>query len=369
MKILRNYILRDFFAVFIFSLLILTLVMLMGNMMRISDMVIRKGVNIFDALKMVSYFVPLLLRYTIPLSFLLGILLSMGRLISDNEIIAIRVAGVPLTKVLNMFLLIGVAFSLFLFILNDKIIPELHYNYRSQMKNIYSKNVSALIEPGTFLENFEGYILYVGDKNENKLKDVFIYEVNQKGGASRVTFAKRGEFIVEGDMMNIKLEDGFRDETVSGDSMQVYRLNFKVWFTKIPIQKKNETKINKKTSDMKLSELNQKIRQLQRLGIDPRKEESALELVKEVHERISLSFSVISFIILGFGISLVVKHREKSVNFGIAFFTAGLYYLLLILGETLVQYRLVIPSLGMWLPNIVIILIGAYFLRKNAHSR
>ena len=368
MKILRNYILRDFFSVFIFSMLILTLVMLMGNMMQLSDMVIRKGVNLIDALKMISYFIPMLLRYTIPLSFLLGILLTMGRLISDNEIIAIRVAGIPLIKILNIFLLLGVIFTLLMFILNDKVIPDLHYNYRSQMKNIYSKNVSALIEPGTFLENFENYILYVGDKNENKLKDVFIYEIDPKGGTSRVTFAKQGEFIVEGNMMNIKLEDGFRDETVSKEDMQIYRLNFKVWFTKIPIRKKNETKINKKPSDMRLSELNQKISQLKRLGIDPRKEESALELVKEVHERISLSFAVISFIILGFGISLKVKHREKSVNFGIAFFTAGIYYLLLILGETLVQYRFVIPSLGMWLPNIVIVLIGGYFL-KNANLR
>ncbi|MFA7677172.1 MAG: LptF/LptG family permease [Candidatus Omnitrophota bacterium] len=369
MKILRTYILKDFITVFIFSLLILTLVMFMGQMMKISDMVIRKGVNLFDALKIFSFFIPLLLRFTIPLSFLLGIMLAMGRLIADNEIIAIRVAGVSLIKILNIFLILGFIFSLFLFILNDKIIPLFHYHYRSQIKNIYSKNISALIEPGVFLENFQNYILYVSDKNENKLKNVFIYEVDEKQGISKVMFAKQGEFIVEGNTLKIKLEEGFRDETVSKDKNELYRLNFKVFFMDIPIQEQKEVKVNKKPADMRLQEIQQKRNYLKKMGIDPKKEDAPLELISEFHKRISFSFSVITFVLLGFGISLVVKHREKSINFGIAFFAAGIYYLLFILGETLISRRLVFPWLGMWLPNILIMTIGIYLIFKYAHSR
>lgn len=369
MKILRNYILKDFISVFVFSLLILTLVMVMGNLMKISDMVIRKGVNIIDALKIFSFFIPLLLRFTIPLSFLLGVLLVMGRLIADNEIIAIRVAGISLIKILNIFLILGTIFFLLLFILNDRIIPNFHYRYRSQIKNIYSKNISALIEPGVFLENFQNYILYVGDKNENKLKNVFIYEIDAAKGTSKVTFAKHGEFIVEGNTLKIKLEDGFRDEAISKDKMELYRLNFKIFFMNIPIQEKEEVMVNKKPSDMKLIELKEKLERLKKIGIDPAKDNSPLELVGEFHKRISFSFSTITFVILGFGVSLVVRHREKSINFGIAFLAAGAYYLLFILGETLIKYRLIFPFLGMWLPNIIIILIGAYLLFKNVHFR
>ncbi len=363
MKILRTYILRDFFSVFIFSLLILSLVMLMGNIMKISDMVIRKGVNVLDALKIFSFFLPYLLGFTIPLSFLLGVLLVMGRLISDNEIVAIRVAGISLFKILNIFLVLGVIFSLFLFILNDRVIPSFHYRYRSEIKNIYSKNVSALIEPGVFLEHFDNYILYVSDKNENKLKNIFIYEVDEDKGTSKVTFAKEGEFIVENDILKIKLEDGFRDESISKEEMELYRLNFKVFFMDIPIQKNEKVHVSKKPSDMKLSELRSKIKHLKGLGIDPS------ELESELHKRISFSFSVITFIILGLGVSLVVRHREKSINFGIAFIAAGFYYLLFVLGETLIEYNYVAPIVGMWIPNIITLLIGGYLLLKNAHFR
>jgi lipopolysaccharide export system permease protein len=367
MKILRNYILKDFFTVFIFSFLILSMVMLMGNLVQISDMIIRKGVNFFDAAKIFLFFTPYLLRYSIPLSFLMGILLAMGKLIADNEIIAMRVAGISLVRILNIFLILGAVFSLFLFILNDRVIPDFHYRQRTQIKNISIKNVSALIEPGVFLDSFQNYILYVSDKKENKLNNIFIYEIDDKKSTSKVTFARQGEFVVEGNTLTIKLEDGFRDETSSDDKNELYRLNFKVFFMDIPIAQKEKVQPAKKSSDMSIKELREKMAYLKKMGIDSLDEPR--ELKKEIYERISLSFSVISFVILGFGVSLAVKHREKAINFGIAFISAGVYYLLLILGETLIEYRLITPSLGMSLPNIVIISIGGYLFLKNAHFR
>ena len=125
MKILRNYILGDFFSSFLFSLFSITLVMVIGNLIKISDMVIRRGVSITDAVKIFCFFMPYLLGFTIPLSILLGVLLSLGRLVADNEIIAINVAGISLAHILKIFLIVGFIFSLFLIILNNNILPKL----------------------------------------------------------------------------------------------------------------------------------------------------------------------------------------------------------------------------------------------------
>jgi LPS export ABC transporter permease LptF len=362
MRIIRNYILKDFLSSFIFALLLLNMVMLLGNMVKISDMVIRKGVNIVDALKIFAFFIPYLLGFTLPLAFLMGVLLSMGRIITDNELVPIKMAGISVSQILRIFLMLGVIFSLFLFILNDKIIPGFHYTYRSQIKNIYSKNISSLIEPGMFLDHFQNYILYVSDKEENKLKNVFIYEMDEKEGVSKVIFAKKAEFITEGNILKMKLEEGFRDETDTANKKELYRLNFKIFFIDIPIQEKKVVKVDKKPADMVLSELRKEIAKLQKLGISP------VEMLGEFHKRISFSFSIIAFILLGFGISLVVKHREKSINFGIAFLGGAGYYLLFILVQTLIENRLLMPSLGMWLPNIIIGSVGGILLKKHAHS-
>jgi LPS export ABC transporter permease LptF len=366
MKILRNYILKDFFTVFIFSYLILTTVFSMGSMMQISDWVVRKGMNIADGLKLLCFGIPRLAGMIIPPAFLFGVLLVMGRLIADNEIIAIRIAGVSLIKILNIFLIVGVIFSLALFLLNDRVIPSLHYRY-NEMKHIFSRNITALIEPGVFLENFENYILYVGDKKENKLKNVYIFETSPTSSASKTTFAKEGEFIVENNILKIKLEDGFRDEAASGDTNELYRLNFKVFFMDIPIQKKEKRKVHKKPADMSINEINKKIEYLESKGIDV--SDKPVDLQKEFHKRISFSLSTVVFVLLGFSVSLIVKHREKSVNFFVAGAGAFLYYMLFILGDALIEEALIAPALGMWLPNILITLLGSYILFTHAYSR
>lgn len=337
--------------------------MLVVNIMMASQLVITKGVDIVDAIRICAPYLINLLRYTLPFSFIFGILLCLGRIISDNEIVAINMAGISSLKLLEIFLLIGFIFTLMLFIINDKIDPYFHYRYRSQMKNIYSKNITSLIEPGVFLEGFSNYILYVSDKEANKMKNIFIYEVNEKEGISKVTYAKKGEFAVDKNTLKMKLENGFRDETASGGKKELYRLNFEVFFIDIPMGDKKTVKVEKKPADMNVKELREKIKYLKSRGVP------ASELLAELHKRISFSFSIITFAILGFGVSLMVRHREKSINFGIAAFSALIYFLLFIPAETLIEYHMLSPFLGMWLPNIIILSVGGIFILKNAHFR
>ncbi len=370
MRLIRNYILKDFITVSIFSFLLATMVMLMGNMVQITDLIIRKGVSFFDAAKIFLYHAPVLLQYIIPVSFLFGVLLVMGRLIADNELIAIRVAGISLFKILNIFLIIGAISSLLLFVLNDKVIPEYHYRYQAGKKTFIFKNVSALIEPGVFLDNFENYVLYISDKyDENKLKNVFIYELgDENNNSNRVTFAKRGEFIREGDILKIKLEEGFRDESsTSGGNQQLYRLNFKVFFMDLPIERKQEGHIRKKPSDMSVKELREKMAFVKNIGANSPYE--PLELKKELHRRVSSSFSIMVFVILGFGISLIIKHREKSINLFIASVGTGIYYLLDFVGAVLIEHRITPVVLGVWMPNIIVALIGIIIIFKYANTR
>lgn len=358
MKILRNYILKDFLGTFMFSALSLTMIMLLGNLMKLADMIIRKGVNAVDALKIFFFFMPYILGFILPISFLLGVLLAMGRLIADNEIIAINCAGVSRLAILKPFLIMGVIASLLLIVINDRVVPNFHYQYRTQLSNIYSKNMSSLIEPGVFLENFENYVIYVSDSQNNKLKNVYIYETADQNGVSKVTFAKQAEFTIADETLRMRLEDGFKDENNPKNRKELYRLNFKNFFMDIPIVNKSQ-KVWKKPSDMSLRELKQEIKKLQ----------MPLELEVEFHKRISFSFSAITFIILAFGVSFKIKHREKSINFGIAFLAAGFYYLFFLAGQSLAEYGKISAPLAMWLPNAITVATGLFFIHQNAHSR
>jgi len=362
MKIIRNYILKDFLLTFLFSILIFISITTLGNIVKITDLVIRKGVNLFDAMKIFLVFIPFAIRFTIPLAVLLGVLLTIGNLMSENEIIAINIAGISIFKILNIFLIIGIIFSLILFILNGKIIPEFQYKYRSIIKDLYSKNIDAIIEPGVFLENFKNYILYISDKDQYSIKNIFIYEIDENKNTTKVIFAKRGRFVIEDKILKLDLEDGFRDEMIEANKKELYRMNFRKFFIDIPIsEEKKQTK--QKPSDMTLKELKEKINEYRKKNIQP------IELIAEFQQRLTYSFSVITFILLGFGLALKIRHRQKSINFAIAFLSAAVFYLLFILGQTLTEHRIISPYIAMWLPNFIMSLFGGFLIYKNAYYR
>jgi lipopolysaccharide export system permease protein len=100
-KILRNYILREFLGPLLLCLGVLTFVMvLIGNLKRIADLVINKGVDIFSVIQIFIYLTPYIVTYTLPISILVAVLLALGRLSGDNEIIAIRSSGINLFKLM-----------------------------------------------------------------------------------------------------------------------------------------------------------------------------------------------------------------------------------------------------------------------------
>ena len=97
MKILRSYLLKEFTTPLIMTICVLTFIMiLVGNLQKIADLVINKGVDIFSVLKLLLFMAPYIITYALPISVLIAVLLAFGRLSSDNEIIAIRSSGIGL---------------------------------------------------------------------------------------------------------------------------------------------------------------------------------------------------------------------------------------------------------------------------------
>lgn len=346
MRIIRNYFLKEFFHNFFLSLLGITLIMLLGNLIKFSDMVIRKGVNVGLAFKLFVYYVPYLLEFSLPLACLLGCLLSLGRIVSDNELVAVKVAGIAFSKILMSFLTVGLIVSLFLVILNDRIIPQAHFIVRKTLKKISKEDPLAFIEPQVFINKFKDFMLFVSDIEGNRARKVFLYELGNR--TSNLIFAKYAEFVVDDKTLKIKLKDGFI-EGPRGKS----RIYFTTQFIHLPIEKEN-IPAEKKPKDMSIKELISKIDELKK-NIDP------IPLRIELHKKISLSFASFIFILLGSGLGVKVRHREKFINFGICLFVALSYYLLLLLGEALVSWRLLPVALGMWFPNLVFLILGFYF--------
>lgn len=356
MKILRNYFLKEFIGPFFLALFVLTFVMILGNLVKIADLVINKGVDIYSVSKLFLFMMPSLLTYTLPIAALIAVFLSLGRLSSDNEIVAIRASGVNLFSLILPLLIVGIILSLVLVIFNDRFIPYAHYATRKTLVEVGLKNPTAYLEPGVFINSFQGYILFIYGIEGNKLINVRIYEPQGLDKPTRTIVAKKGEFIAipEKNMIKLKLIDGTSDEPDPNNPTNFYKLNFKTYFMSLNLdQAQDKDKIEKKPKDMTIQELRIEIEKLKKEGVDP------APLITEINKKISLAFSCLVFILLGCPLAIITRRREKSINFGVAFIIVGIYYLLLLGSQAINLQGYVNPTISMWLPNILLGMVGA----------
>ncbi|MCU0652118.1 MAG: LptF/LptG family permease [Candidatus Omnitrophica bacterium] len=354
MRILRNYFLKEFIAPLLMGLTVLTFIMILGNLVQITNLIINKGVDIISVSKLFLFMIPFLLTYTLPISALAATLLSLGRLSSDNEIIAIRASGINIFRLIIPQLVVGLVLSLVLVIFNDQVIPYAHFASRKTLLEVGIKNPTAALEPGVFINSFQKYILFIYRIEDNKMINVRIYEP-QEGKPTRTIVAKRGEFIAvpEKSMVKLKLVDGTSDEPDPENPKNFYKLNFKTYFMSLNLAKaQQQEEIRKKPKDMTIKELLQEAEKLKKESIDP------TPLITEIHSKLALAFSCFVFILLGSSLAIITRRREKSINFGIAFLIVGIYYILLISSETLSLQGFIAPWAAMWLPNAILGLIG-----------
>ena len=365
MRILRNYIVREFLGPLILSIAVLLFVMLLGNLIKIADLIINKGVDPISVLKLFLYLMPYLLTYVLPIACLSAVLLSLGRLSSDNEIIAIRAGGITLLHLITPLLILGLMLSLLLLIFNDRVIPYAHFASRKTLIEVGIKNPTAALEPGIFINSFDKYILFIYRIEKNMLYHVRIYEP-QENKPTRTIVAKRGEFISlpEKGVIKLKLVDGTSDEPDPNNPANFYKLNFKTYFMTLNLSQGqvDKNKIEKKPKDMTFKELKTEIKKLYASGIDP------APLTTQLNEKISLSFSCIIFIILGAPLAIITRRREKSVNFGLAFLVAGIYYILLLGAEALSLQGILEPRTAIWFPNILLGGIGIFLTYRLCAS-
>jgi len=361
MKILRNYFLKEFFGPLFLALLVLTFVMMVGNLIKIADLIINKGVDVFSVGKLFLFMMPYLVTYTLPISCLVAILMSLGRLSSSNEIVAIKASGINLLSLIIPLLIVALILSLVLVVFNDQIIPYAHFATRKTLVEVGIKNPAAALEPGVFINSFDKYILFIYQIDQNKLSNVRIYEPQPDNKPTRIIIAKRGEFISvpEKHIVKLKLIDGSADEPDPQNPNNFFKLNFKTYFMTLNFaQMRDKDSIEKKPKDMTIEELRNEMLKLKKEGIDP------TPLVTEINKKVSLAFSCFVFVLLGIPLAIITRRRERSINFGISFLVVGVYYLLLLGAEALSLEGLVNPAVAMWIPNAVLGAIGLLLTYK-----
>lgn len=347
--------LKELAGPFFAALMLSTLILAAGNIMQTADMVVNKGVDFLQVLKIFGLFLPYVLIFTIPISVLAAVLLGFGRLSGDNEVTTIRTSGISVYNVVAPVIVCGLIISLFNVPLNDRILPESEFAARKLVKSLGMKHPTAMLESGVFVKGFKDYILFIHGIKGNNLEDIRIYEPRE-GKPTRTIVAESGEIIPlpEEHSIKLRLNDGTADEIVPESPDDFYKVSFKEYYMTLNLENAiNTSNIQKKAREKSIQEL---LADIAELGMD--KKIDVVPLKIELHKKIALAFSNLAFVLIGIPLAITTHRREKFVGFGLAIILFLVYWALMLGGIAFAIRSVIPPWVGVWSANIVLTVIS-----------
>jgi lipopolysaccharide export system permease protein len=362
MRILRNYILKEFLHSFFISLVVFTFAFLIGNIIQIANLVINKGVSIIAVSKLLFYMTPWLLSFTFPMASVTSVIITFGRFSSDGELTAMRASGVSLWRIAFPVLMLGAIISSATFILNDQIASNASFASRRIVKEIGMKSPAAYLEAGTFIRGFENYVIFIYEVKGNKFRNIRIYQP-QEGKPTRTIIAESGEIntFVGKNLLELKLFNGTSEEPAPTDPDNFYKLNFKTYYMTIDLSKvMKQEKIDKKAREMTMKELGADIAKQASQRIDP------APLLVEVYKKINMSIASFVLILIGIPLGIRAHRSEKSIGFGISLILFAVYWGIFLGGIALSLKGVLPPWAGVSLPNITFFITGLIIMILTA---
>lgn len=375
MRKLTKYLVVDFLTIFGVALLLITFAFSIGTMYKLIDYM-AKGLPLSIIGQFAVYTLPYSLSFTIPISALFSTLLLFGRLSSDSELSAMRGGGLSLWQISSPIILISVVLSAFCFYNSFTIYPRTTYAAEHLKKNALSMGVEdpiKLLEEGRFIRDFPGYMIYVGKKYKNKVKDLVVYKVNKNSGEITYTIrAKSGILTIDRENMFLKIDlFDARTETADEDnpgSSKYYNAG------KLPIkvdlsQLSEDSSVRKKRKFLTLSELMFVIRNPEvDLGWMRKNDmniEHSRDLI-ELSQRMCLALSPLMFVLVAIPLGITSHRKESSIGMLMSLGIMFIFYVFIILSDTFDKSPELWPWIFPWIP-ILLGQAGGLIMMKRAN--
>src|ERR1700689_1970603 len=163
MRLLDRYICREVVSHAILGLTVFTFVFFVPQLVRLMDLIVRHSGGIGSVALLFLCTLPPSLAFTLPMGVLVGVLIGLGRLSADSEIVALHASGISLRRILlpigSIALITAIATLLTTFWLT----PASWRMLDRLEEQILSSQAPYSVQPRVFDERFPRFVLYVQD--------------------------------------------------------------------------------------------------------------------------------------------------------------------------------------------------------------
>lgn len=365
---LDRYILTEILGPLGLGFLVYTFILLMRFLFQSAEMIIRRGLPVSIVGELLLVTLPNIVVLTLPMSLLFGILIAVGRLSSDSELIAMRSSGLSLLTLYRPILFLSTLFFLLNTWLMVYALPWGNHSLQQLRLAITTQSISQQVQPRVFYEEWEGKVLYVFESppGEDRWKGVFLAESIPATEDNEITIADWGEVRVEpdGERVVLRLYNAVRHKVDlnAPDRYEISRhrrldLILEEQFTS---EQKAKISVSKGIRELTLGEL-------QKLKKDPTASDEQRNLARvEIHKKFSIPAACIVFGLFALPLGINNRRGGKASGFALSIAVIVVYYILLSNGEEAARYGRLQPWVAMWAPNILMAAGGLFLMvRRN----
>ncbi|WP_297645377.1 LptF/LptG family permease [uncultured Treponema sp.] len=357
-NILVRYIAKELLLYFLICFVFFFVVFFVNQILLLAETILKKRVPVNSVLKLILYCLPNVISQSAPFATLVGFLMCLGRLVTDNEILIFRASGQRYSLILKSVLVMGLLISVFSFIMNDYFLPIGTLKYNRLFKQIIVSNPAIELESKS-IKRMNDSTLVIGNVNKNNVSDIVLFD-SEKNGVQRIIMAENSDVkkssapgvIMQLDMNSPVVLSLDKSEVKNYESISAEKLRLNIFEDSI-ISSSNGTSPREMTS----WDLIKRIKKMKQENSSTKKRLNTFIL--ECNKKFSVPFGSFFFALLAFPLALIFGKKDgQTLGLIFGIILSVLYWSATIIGQMFGIRGGYNGFWMMWTPNFVIGILG-----------
>ncbi|MGL4642526.1 MAG: LptF/LptG family permease [Cetobacterium sp.] len=344
MKIIEKYILEDVKMPIIFGVSLFTFIFLIEIIVSLMENIIVKGISMIDVLRILSFYLPPILSQTIPMGVFLGVMITFSKFTRTSEATAMSSIGMSLKDILKPIVLLASIITIFIFFLQESIIPRSFTKLEEITMKIAYENPVFQLKEKILIDEVDEYSLYIDriERKTNEAQNVLIFQKDDKSTYPTILLGDKAYW----KNVNMVLEDS-KFYTFNPDGTLKLEGEFKQ--KKIPLSSYFQ-EISIEVKDIEAMSIKDLFK-----GLKDKNKIEKIPYLVEINRKIAIPLSTVVLAVLGVLLSIGHHRSGKGASFGISLAVIFTYIVFLNVGMVMANKAIVSPYVGVWLPNLLLV--------------
>lgn len=362
MRILTRYILGEILSHTLIGLALFTFILFMPYLPNVLEMVVRNSSTFTDAAEIFLFTIPNLLRVTIPMSVLVGVLLGLSRLAADSEVVAMRASGLGIGYFVRVASIVAVAGTLIGLANSLYLAPRANQAILDMEHELATSQASYQIQPRVFYEDFKNFVLYVqnvksgtGASNWDR---VFMADVSDPA-SPRITTAASATVASDSTLVLLmRLRDGAQHD-MAPDHPEEYNISsFSTTDRPLELSAQGGVHLGRRDTAIYALPMDTLLQRIHEP--DPKR------YLIELNNRFAFPAACLVLMLVGVPLGVASRRGGKSSGFVYTILLVFFYYFLSSTGIALGRQDKLPAFAAVWSANILFASVGIFLLWQMA---